>query len=158
MCLLYDGSTRRLTESGFMWFYGFMEKPGIEPATPGLQGIALIHYTTGASPTPGLLDIGLSPTPGFGRICIYSNSCAYISCTKIKMSIAQLMFFSECNVQNVIFRFFFTRLGKGRGNSNWFPFGHVLLITETSQTIRNRILNIDQLEMKYMLVSGGSIL
>ena len=24
---------------------GFMEKPGIEPATPGLQGIALIHYT-----------------------------------------------------------------------------------------------------------------
>ena len=49
VCLLYDGSTRRLTESGFMWFYGFMEKPGIEPATPGLQGIALIHYTTGAS-------------------------------------------------------------------------------------------------------------
>ena len=30
-------------------FYVFMEKPGIEPATPGLQGIALIHYTTGAS-------------------------------------------------------------------------------------------------------------
>ena len=29
------------------FFYGFMEKPGIEPATPGLQGIALIHYTTG---------------------------------------------------------------------------------------------------------------
>ena len=28
---------------------GFMEKPGTEPATPGLQGIALIHYTTGAS-------------------------------------------------------------------------------------------------------------
>ena len=28
---------------------GFMEKPGIEPVTPGLQGIALIHYTTGAS-------------------------------------------------------------------------------------------------------------
>ena len=27
---------------------GFKEKPGIEPATPGLQGIALIHYTTGA--------------------------------------------------------------------------------------------------------------
>ena len=24
---------------------GFMEKRGIEPATPGLQGIALIHYT-----------------------------------------------------------------------------------------------------------------
>ena len=30
----------------FLWFYG---EPGIEPATPGLQGIALIHYTTGAS-------------------------------------------------------------------------------------------------------------
>ena len=29
--IIYDGSTRRLTESGFM------EKPGIEPATPGLQ-------------------------------------------------------------------------------------------------------------------------
>ena len=43
MCLLYDGSTQRLSESGFM------EKPGIEPATPGLQGKALIHYTTGAS-------------------------------------------------------------------------------------------------------------
>ena len=36
--IIYDGSTRRLAESGFM------EKPGIEPATPGLQ------------------DIGLSPT------------------------------------------------------------------------------------------------
>ena len=24
------------------------EKPEIEPGTPGLQGIALIHYTTGA--------------------------------------------------------------------------------------------------------------
>ena len=29
---------------------GFMEKPGIEPATPGLQGIALSHYTTGTDP------------------------------------------------------------------------------------------------------------
>ena len=29
---------------------GFKDKPGIEPATPGLQGIALIHYTTGAFP------------------------------------------------------------------------------------------------------------
>ena len=26
---------------------GFMEKLGIEPATPGLQVIALIYYTTG---------------------------------------------------------------------------------------------------------------
>ena len=43
VCWFNVGSTRRLTESGFM------EKLGIEPATPGLQGIALIHYTTGAS-------------------------------------------------------------------------------------------------------------
>ena len=34
-----EGSTKR----------GFMEKPEIESATPGLQGIALIHYTTWAS-------------------------------------------------------------------------------------------------------------
>ena len=39
VCWFYDGNTQRLTESGFM------EKPGIKPATPGLQ------------------DIGLSPTP-----------------------------------------------------------------------------------------------
>ena len=45
MCLLYDENPEGSTESGFM------EKPGFEPATPGLQGIALIHYTTGASQT-----------------------------------------------------------------------------------------------------------
>ena len=39
VCWFHDGNTQRLTKSGFM------EKPGIEPATPGLQGIALIHYT-----------------------------------------------------------------------------------------------------------------
>ena len=44
MCVYYmtgtpDGSTESV----------FMEKRGIEPATPGLQGIALIHYTTWAS-------------------------------------------------------------------------------------------------------------
>ena len=34
VCVFYDGNSRRLNcESGFM------EKPGIEPATPGLQGI-----------------------------------------------------------------------------------------------------------------------
>ena len=43
MCIYYmTGTPEGSTESGFM------EKPGIEPATPGLQGIALIHYTTGA--------------------------------------------------------------------------------------------------------------
>ena len=44
LCVYYmTGTPEGSTESGFM------EKPGIEPATPGLQGIALIHYTTRAS-------------------------------------------------------------------------------------------------------------
>ena len=44
LCDYYmTGTPEGSTESGFV------EKPGIEPATPGLQGIALIHYTTGAS-------------------------------------------------------------------------------------------------------------
>ena len=54
MCLLYDGNYRRLNRK---WFYG---EPGIEPATPGLQGIALIYYTTGAA-TPGLQGIVFVP-------------------------------------------------------------------------------------------------
>ena len=46
LCVYYmTGTPAGSTKSGFM------EKPGIEPATPGLQGIALIHYTTGASLT-----------------------------------------------------------------------------------------------------------
>ena len=41
LCVYYmTGTPEGSTESGFM------EKPGFEPATPGLQGIALIHYTT----------------------------------------------------------------------------------------------------------------
>ena len=44
LCVYYmTGTPEGSTESDFM------EKAGIEPATPGLQGIALIHYTTGAS-------------------------------------------------------------------------------------------------------------
>ena len=44
LCVYYmTGTPEGSTESGFM------EKPRIEPATPGLQGIALIHNTTGAS-------------------------------------------------------------------------------------------------------------
>ena len=44
---------------------GFMEKPGIEPTTPGLQGIALIHYTTGAivADPEGVQGIRLTPPP-----------------------------------------------------------------------------------------------
>ena len=42
LCVYYmTGIIEGSTESGFM------EKPGIEPATPGLQGITLIHYSTG---------------------------------------------------------------------------------------------------------------
>ena len=58
--LLYmTGTPKGSTESGFM------EKPGIEPATPDLQGIALIHYTTfcgfpGYKPVP----------PGWFKICV----------------------------------------------------------------------------------------
>ena len=44
LCVYYmTGTPEGPTESGFM------EKPGIKPGTPGLQGIALIQYTTGAS-------------------------------------------------------------------------------------------------------------
>ena len=40
LCVYYmTGTPEGSTESGFM------EKPGIEPATPGLQGIALIQST-----------------------------------------------------------------------------------------------------------------
>ena len=45
ICVFYymTGTPEGSTESGFM------EKPGIEPTTPGLQGIALIYYTTGGA-------------------------------------------------------------------------------------------------------------
>ena len=43
LCVYYmTGTPEGSTESGIM------EKPGIEPATPGLKGIAPIHYTTEA--------------------------------------------------------------------------------------------------------------
>ena len=51
-----------------------------------------------------------------------------LSCTKIKKSITQLIFF-----QTVMSRFLFTRLGKGRANPNWFPMKYVRFITETWQ-------------------------
>ena len=52
LCVYYmTGTPEGSNESGFM------EKPGIKPATPGLQGIALIHYTTGASQTSGQLFV-----------------------------------------------------------------------------------------------------
>ena len=51
LCVYYmTGTPEGSTESGFM------EKPRIKPAIPGLQGIALIHYTTGASQVSILWD------------------------------------------------------------------------------------------------------
>ena len=45
---------------------GFMEKPGIEPATPGLHGIALIHYTMGASLTAMCSNTCMAPVGNTG--------------------------------------------------------------------------------------------
>ena len=44
VCWFYGGNTQRLTESGFM------EKSGIEHATPGLQGIVLLLKPGGFDP------------------------------------------------------------------------------------------------------------
>ena len=52
---------------------GFMEKPGIEPATPGLQGIALIHYTTGAYKNYMLKKHGCQVVGLFILICLLGN-------------------------------------------------------------------------------------
>ena len=62
VCWFHDGNTQRLTDSGFM------EKPGIEPATPGLQGIALIHYTTAASQYTTELFCGFLSINQFHRV------------------------------------------------------------------------------------------
>ena len=63
--IIYDGSTRRLTESGFM------EKPGIEPSTPGLQ------------------DIGFSPTPR-------RHFVKTLKCIKSRSGLITVIF-SNCN-------------------------------------------------------------
>ena len=55
------GTPQSSTESGFK------EKPGIEPATPGLQGIALIHYTTGA---PHLFSMAVIHKVAL-HVCVY---------------------------------------------------------------------------------------
>ena len=59
VCWFYVGNTQRLTESGFM------EKAGIEHATPGLQGIALIPYTFFCG-FPGYKPVPL----GWFKICV----------------------------------------------------------------------------------------
>ena len=51
---------------------GFMEKPEIEPVTPGLQGIALIHYTTGAYTLFVAFPWVVTSTgPGGFMICVF---------------------------------------------------------------------------------------
>ena len=60
------GTPKGSTESGFM------EKPGIEPATPGLQGIALIHYTTGAS-HGGFRILNFNFLDGFRKTNIFGH-------------------------------------------------------------------------------------
>ena len=61
----------------FFFMVFFMEKPGIEPATPGLQGIALIHYTTGLLLT-GLLKFYLESMICNGWIYTASLTNNYI--------------------------------------------------------------------------------
>ena len=71
LCVYYmTGTPQGSTESDFM------EKPGIEPATPGLQGLALIHYTTGASLQKKQLFVAFpwvetSTGPGGFMICVF---------------------------------------------------------------------------------------
>ena len=55
VCGFYNGNSQRLTESGFM------EKPGIEYATPGLQGIGL-------SPSPRWFLKIVCGFPGYKRV------------------------------------------------------------------------------------------
>ena len=55
MCLLYDWSTRRLTESGFMWFYGEAENRTCDPWFTRHSAYPLHHG--------GFSNIGLSPIP-----------------------------------------------------------------------------------------------
>ena len=94
VCLLYDGSTRRLTESGFMWFYGFMVKLGIEPATPGVQGIALIHYTTGASQICGFPWVETSTAGRVYDLCVYYMTGAPEGSPKVVLCVF-LWFYGE---------------------------------------------------------------
>ena len=60
----YDGNTQRLIKSGFM------EKPEIKPATPGLQGIGLFTTPWGLLKTfcgfPGYKAV----SPGWFKICM----------------------------------------------------------------------------------------
>ena len=65
--------------------------------------------------------------------------------------------FPERNVGNVIFSFLFTLLGKGRVKSELVSLRACSFYYGDIANLRNRILNIDQLEMKHGLVYGGLI-
>ena len=66
LCVYYmTGTPEGSTESGFM------EKPGFEPATPGLQGIALIHYTTKKQLFVAFPWVETSTGPGGFMICVF---------------------------------------------------------------------------------------
>ena len=73
---------------------GFMEKPGIEPATPGSQGIALIHYTTGASRGLG----GFSNY--MGRWCSTKGWCfTWVVCIYSFAKLKKMDFTIACKIQ-----------------------------------------------------------
>ena len=66
LCVYYmTGTPKGSTESDFM------EKPGIEPATPGLQGIALIHYTITKKLFVAFPWEETSTGPGGFMICVF---------------------------------------------------------------------------------------
>ena len=54
---------------------GFMEKPGSEPGTPGLQGLVLIHYTTGAGIFYRLKDFRNAPL--IAKMLIYCQNIIF---------------------------------------------------------------------------------
>ena len=67
-----------------------MEKPGIEPATPGLQGIALIHYTKTFCGFPWV------ETSTAGRVydlCVYYMTGAPEGSRKVVLCKVFFMFF-----------------------------------------------------------------
>ena len=88
LCVNYmTGTPEGSTESGFM------EESGIEPATPGLQGIALIHYTTGASMS--MSDVVLENTLDIK--CIFKQAILL----SLFCSGSLYIFFLLLNYQNV---------------------------------------------------------
>ena len=55
-----------------------LEKPGIEPTTPGLEGEQLNHYATEASGSSAFVLLIVDVDEPSVRICATINCCAYI--------------------------------------------------------------------------------